>query len=1152
MSAISVVQCLFSCRRQGCTTMLLLLSAFALRAIEENPEAPPSKVLVRERTVYVPYEKLKETFEKEGRGVFLPYEEFLKLWNAGQPKEKPPEEVKPPADAVIAGGSYVGIAGENAVRFEVTYKIRALGKNWSEIALPLRNVAMESATVSDPLAVFAPKGDGYALELPKPGEYTLTLAFSVRVESKPGQRRIEFGIPPTAVSRLDLTIPEKDLRVDVSPKMAATVATPEGNNTKVLAFVGNAAQVAVTWMPPSGKTEKGKAIVIASQGCAVKLGERILHIDTAINYRIESNEEDTFKIKMPADMRLLSVKGNKDIRDWVENAGELTVHLHVPTKEAFSLVLRFERILEKTPENLAITFPQVVDALREDGYITVSHDAGLRLRVESSTGLSQIDARELPDTLKGGNILAGFRYVAHPLALALKIDTILPQIQSSVKAIASIGIEEDTLVGWVDFTISKVGIFTAKLKFPNRWDVASVGDPQTIEDFQVAVDGADKVLTVNLKNKAIGDFRLKFKLTSLGRATPGDVTLETVQVIGTQQDQGLLGVSAPKAFKLTTVPVAGGKMVSANWTQLVKFGLFAELSAEFDQPLAYTYTAQPAVVKVTVERRLTEIRVDGKHTILVTEGGLEMHHNLGYFINYAGTDRLAFSMPSTLDDKLVDVKCAGMKEKRKVSTANGRTKWEVVLQEKTLDRVVVDIIYNENLIDLKPEKPQDILIPDVRAEDVSDQKGFISVKKESALEIKPDAVNLDSIEPANLPVEMRTGNVYLAYHYTQGERSLTLKLTRHIPVQVSGTIVDLMRATFVVSDERKLTANLDLFVENARGEQYLALLLPKDAVVRAAVVNRSGVSPLKREEDGATLFKLASGPSHVQIVYSAPLESSGKMGLLGGLEVSTPEVRYGAPAQLPPPVNKIEADVYVPDDYAYFNFSGTLHRRECGDVMSNTFEWIGQALAIPGPPPVANGEVKGIPPAPDLSESIALIGKQYRFQTLASRGTVSMTFADRKLFTLFDVLFFLAVFTGGVLLIWKKRLSALWVCAGIIFVPMCWSWLSTSDFGELPRSGFAAGVVLAGVVLLVQIGRAFRNWREERIARAPDPYLEDAVAPAKAADVTPPAASASAPAAAAEPPKRGAPNIQPPSPGPDPATGAQGPTDSESKTGGTK
>ena len=43
--------------------------------------------------------KIKETFEKEGRGIFLPYEEFLELWRAAQPKPPEPEPDEPPADA---------------------------------------------------------------------------------------------------------------------------------------------------------------------------------------------------------------------------------------------------------------------------------------------------------------------------------------------------------------------------------------------------------------------------------------------------------------------------------------------------------------------------------------------------------------------------------------------------------------------------------------------------------------------------------------------------------------------------------------------------------------------------------------------------------------------------------------------------------------------------------------------------------------------------------------------------------------------------------------------------------------------------------------------------------------------------------------------
>ena len=52
--------------------MLLLLTALPLLRGQQEP--PP------EKTIYIPYKRLWETFEKDKRGVFLPYEQFQELW----------------------------------------------------------------------------------------------------------------------------------------------------------------------------------------------------------------------------------------------------------------------------------------------------------------------------------------------------------------------------------------------------------------------------------------------------------------------------------------------------------------------------------------------------------------------------------------------------------------------------------------------------------------------------------------------------------------------------------------------------------------------------------------------------------------------------------------------------------------------------------------------------------------------------------------------------------------------------------------------------------------------------------------------------------------------------------------------------------------
>lgn len=1077
------------------TVGMLMLAGICATGVfaQEKPDTPePPPVVVRERTVYVPYEKLQETFEKEGRGVFLPYEEFLKLWNAAQPKKVEKGEVKPPTDAAVTGGAYAGQAGEKAVRFEVTFTVRALAEQWAEVPLPLKNVAVETVKVSDPAAVFAPKGDGYVLIAPKPGEYTVTLAFSVRVEESPGRRRIAFGIPPTAVSRLEMELPGKDLRVEVEPKMAATVTEAQGENTKLMAFVGNASDVAVTWRPPEDKVEKGEALVIASQAVQAELGERILRLNTACAYRIERQETDTFRVKLPGDMRLLSVKG-ENIREWTTEDGALVVRLHSAVKDNYALALRFERILEKTPDELNVPFPATVGTLREDGYVTISNEPALRVRVDAATGLSQIDPRELPQAMRSEQLLAGFRYLAHPLSLKLKIERVQPQVRSQMSSLASLGLDEDVLSGWVDFQIAKVGIFTVKLKFPARWEVASVGEKDTVEDFQVATEGGFKLLTVNLKNQALGEFRLPFRLTASGSAAPGEAVLDVIQVLDTQQDRGLFGVSAPKAFKLTTIDRT--KMASGNVQLLRANGLPSP--ADHDMPLAYTYTQTPASVKVALERRKTEIRVTGFHVVTVADSGLKISHELKYFIEFAATDRIVFSLPKELDD-VFHVKCANLKEKKRLKEADDRSFWELTLQDKLLGTLSVLITHEKDLKNVESDQTHDVAIPMVRAEDVESQQGYVTVCKDGSLEIEPQTPkNLEAIEAVQLPGDLRRPNLYLPYRYFQPDYGLTLKLKRHNTVELTKTIVDLLRMTAVVSREKKMIVRAVFFVET-RGEQFLELELPEGSQIRALAVNQTPVTP-KQRRDGVTLIELAGGgvgkPFPVDLVYAQSLEKEGgPMGATGSLELAGPTVRSSVQAGVP--VNKIEFDLFLPEDYSYWSFSGSLHPRELRN--SNTMTWIAngdnETIADSG------GQFK-MPPPP-LGQ-FSTQGRVFRFETLASMADLRFGYCGHKLVIFLDIVLGLLTILLGVFMIRYQQRSRLAVGVGCVVVPFLLTWYVDGDAEELWNAATVGGVLLAVALLLVALKDRWQNWRELRIRTAPDPFLEEAPEPPAAPPALP-------------------------------------------------
>jgi hypothetical protein len=73
--------------------MVLWCSLFGGGAVFGETGATATKV-------YVPYDKLKDVFEKEGQGVFLSYSEFDKLWRAAQ--GKPADVLKRPFDYLIS------------------------------------------------------------------------------------------------------------------------------------------------------------------------------------------------------------------------------------------------------------------------------------------------------------------------------------------------------------------------------------------------------------------------------------------------------------------------------------------------------------------------------------------------------------------------------------------------------------------------------------------------------------------------------------------------------------------------------------------------------------------------------------------------------------------------------------------------------------------------------------------------------------------------------------------------------------------------------------------------------------------------------------------------------------------------------------------
>ena len=120
----------------SCLLVVFFLSHVALSSAAAQDESTADTTAaekddndgIREQTIYIPYEKLRETFEKKGRGVFLPYEKFQELWTAARDKQTPLVDTQSPVKSLITEVDNKAVVANDVVRVEALVKIDLLVK----------------------------------------------------------------------------------------------------------------------------------------------------------------------------------------------------------------------------------------------------------------------------------------------------------------------------------------------------------------------------------------------------------------------------------------------------------------------------------------------------------------------------------------------------------------------------------------------------------------------------------------------------------------------------------------------------------------------------------------------------------------------------------------------------------------------------------------------------------------------------------------------------------------------------------------------------------------------------------------------------------------------------------------------------------------
>ncbi|MEI7820146.1 MAG: hypothetical protein WCK55_04445 [Verrucomicrobiota bacterium] len=1090
--------------------LALVLPALIVTAFAQEPTPPtpqPPKVITSERSIFVPFEKLGEVFAGQEQGVFLPYREFLEMWN----KVNLPEKLKktePPVDGVVAGASYVGKVDGDLAEIKAKVNFEALKDGWSQIPLGTGLALAEAKTT----AILNATDAGQMIIFPKKGSYTLDATVFGKITRDKGRATLPLKLPRTAVSQFELMIPEKGLEFTITPASAFTATEQEGG-TKLAVYFGASQDLMIAWSKKGGETAL-PALLFADAQTDVRVSAGALRTDVTVNYRILRAGVSTFQFEVPQGAQVLAVEG-QGIKEWKPLPGDaaknqtIEVTLHTAAKDNYQLHLTLESALSALPQKPALPIVSALKVERQTGSVTVNADPELVVEPSDLQGLTQQGVALMKDGKSQPGLVGSYRYLRLPYAGVLNVTEAKPQVEVAGETLLRITPEMQELKARLDYTVKKAGIFSTQIELPAGFaNAEAVGDQ--VERVTVQDVGGKKMLNVKFAARRTGNFSLTL-IAETPRAKP-DAPVG-VPVFAPQNVERIdMGVSLAIHVSLKANTTDKGDMREEDIRNLGSIPIKDAGST----PLAvgFRYRSQGTVVKpAQLQFELRKSRVSAEVFTLVEVRETLTRHSwiVNHTVEFAGVNEFSIEVPKAIADDL-QIEGANIKERIKAEAKDaagqptGAVVWRVVLQDKVLGTHTLTFSHDEARTEQKPGAVLPVALHDVKAVNVFRETGQVVVLKDGNLEFaKTDVTGLETIDPKELNAVLQRDGIFLAYKYSQHPVALSLGVSKNIYLEVPQAIVTYGVLTSVIAEDGAETTEVIYWVKN-NSQQFFGIQLPSRGGKQArllsdAFVNGEPQQPSKRPDKNEVLIRLPARQANntefpVRFVYEVPSAKPGeKLGWRGSFDLEPPQLAGVK-------VLQTRWTLWLPASQRYVDFGGAMREDVSVFGWENYTRRFRMFLPQIGPDsPATRGKQHTEPPPLPAPKSAGFDtqlrkeGVSVELRRLDAPATVNVAHRGKTYSFVVDAMAGLFAFAGAISMLRRDR-SAKW--AYFIFIGLGVLVISgaVNPRGASKWQHIYIGTLLGVAVWLVC---AFRGWlaacaerRSERAEKAAKVAREEA------------------------------------------------------------
>ena len=765
-----------------------------------------------------------------------------------------------------------------------------------------------------PGARFIVDGGRHVLELAAGRhEVEVQLLYPLSPKAEDQQQSLRLPLPPSLTCRVELSIPQIDLAVEIPEAIHLGIEERDGR-TRVAAVLPAHRDLAATWKPRGRRTELEKTVFYAEVTSLARAESGLVEGYHLVGLRVAQGEAARIEVEVPEEMTVTLVDGER-LGSWRFDPASHRLHVAFdqPLRDDYELFIHTQIAATGMPYTARVGALGVVGASRQRGVIGLVSGPAVAVSVSAQPQAMNIEdyLRAAGPLLKrmqevGGDVLHAYRMSAPDVSVTVEVAAVTAELRVSENGSFSVADERLVYNGVLEVSIAKAGLFSVDLELPRGYDI----DDLTCEglshwdDTEVA---GTRLARLHFQGRITGGAAVNLALSQVVSELPTTIEVPRIGVSGALKHRGQLVVSAERGVRLSVAEREGVSELDV-----------AEVKMRDKPALAFRLLRPDWSLRLQSEVLEPRVSADFLHLAEVTDGLVRHRQFLRYRLQNAGVKVLQVQVPQGVLGLLF----TGPEIARKEEMEAGTGRWRIELSGKWFDRPYPLQATYETRFD---QESGAVPIQPVRALDADLQRGSVVVRTSPRVEITESMTgpSLQKADARAVPSVFGAGELSdAAFCYTSAtpDYELVLKASRHGGANLLQAEILGVEITSVVNRQRDSIHQVALTLR-AGEKRHLYATLPAGARVWSLLVDRQSKPPA---------FAQRSGEADALLI-PLPQSGGGDLSVAVDLIYVLPRERDGAPGahsyrgpRFDLPLRNITWRFYVPEGYRYSDFEGTL------------------------------------------------------------------------------------------------------------------------------------------------------------------------------------------------------------------------------------